>query len=616
MPIRRLPPLLVSQIAAGEVVERPASVVKELVENAFDARATSIEIEIEGGGRDLIRIRDDGVGMPPEDLPLAVAAHATSKIHEVEDLESIQTMGFRGEALASIRSVARLSLTSRTNDQEEGWQLEASGDEFSEAVPVAAPVGTTIEVRTLFFNTPARRRFLKSERAETTRISEQVRTLALSRPGVAITLRSDGRTLLDFPRVDSPADRVAIVLGEASKDSLLEVHGEAGSVSEPASYISVWGLVGRPETSRPTQRQQRFLVNGRTFTDRSLAHALKEAFRGLIEPGKFPVAALFLEVDPRTVDVNVHPAKTEVRFRDSRPLFALIKRSIEAALSGEDLIPSIPLTSLSPEPEAHVQDTLPSQVSLPGSSRPTRSPGQSAAGSYSRGPQGRTSAGFDYAEAKSVLESSSLAQTPMPRVRESQDVLQIHSSFLVSQDEDGLVIIDQHALHERVMFEKLKARMEAGPLQSQHLTTPAMVALDPESVGVVEALGPLLEQLGLDVRPAGVRSVGIHAFPTLLFERKVDPVAFVEELLERAANGQINHEDHEAALSEVLDMMSCKAAIKAGDRLSDREIAELLQMRDEIDRGSNCPHGRPTHLRIPIEEIERRFGRSPSRNRR
>ena len=394
----------------------------------------------------------------------------------------------------------------------------------------------------------------------------------LQRPGVAISLRSDGRSLLDFPRVDSPADRVAVVLGEASRDTLLEVHGEAGSVSEPASYISVWGLVGRPETARPTQRQQRFLVNGRTFTDRSLAHALKEAFRGLIEPGKFPVAALFLEIDPRTVDVNVHPAKTEVRFREPRPLFALIKRSIEVALSGEDLIPSIELSTPSPPastpahaPSLHGALPLPASPSMPAQRGAPRTP--------TSGAPARGNAGFDFAEARSIMNGPSAAPAPLPRVRESQDVLQIHSSFLVSQDEEGLVIIDQHALHERVMFEKLKARMESGPLQSQHLTTPAMVALDAEAVGVVETLGPLLAQLGLDVRPAGLRSVGIHAFPTLLFERRVDPVSFVEELLERAASGQINHEDHEAALSEVLDMMSCKAAIKDARSSASEKVA-------------------------------------------
>jgi DNA mismatch repair protein MutL len=619
MTIRQLSSLLVSQIAAGEVVQRPSSVVKELVENAFDSGATRIEIDIEGGGRDLVRILDDGEGISRADLPLAVAPHATSKIFELGDLDAIQTMGFRGEALASIASVSRLAITSRTSGNEEGWRIEASGEDVSEATPAASPPGTAIDVRTLFFNTPARRRFLKSDRAETTRVSEQVRSLALSRPGVALKLRSEGRTLLDFPRVDSPAARVAAVLGEESEATLLEVHGEAGDVSEPSTYISVWGLVGRPETARPTQRQQRFVINGRTFIDRSLSHALKEAFRGLIEPGKFPVAALFLEVDPRTVDVNVHPAKTEVRFRESRPLFALIKRSIEQAFVGEDLMPSIVFPQTIRDAKAETTPGFQAPATFPGTASPSShgaSPGMNFSPTFRGWPTPGASASLGTDGAESAMEPNSFGATPLPQIRESQDVLQVHSSFLVTQDQEGLVVIDQHALHERVMFEKLKARIESGSLQSQQLTTPAMASMDPEVVAAIESLAPLLEQLGMDVRPAGLRSVAIHAFPTLLFERKVDPVTFVEEILERAAGGEINHEDREAALSEVLDMMSCKAAIKAGDRLSAREITELLEMRDRIDRGSNCPHGRPTHLRIPIEEIERRFGRSPSRNRR
>ena len=335
------------------------------------------------------------------------------------------------------------------------------------------------------------------------------------------------------------------------------------------------------------------------------------------------MAALFLEVDPRTVDVNVHPAKTEVRFRESRPLFSLIKRSIEQAFAGEDLMPSIafPQTTRDAEPETTRGFQAPAP--FPATASPSSDRASSGVnfsptfrGLPTPGAPPDASAGVGTDGTASPMEPNSFGATPLPQVRESQDVLQVHSSFLVTQDEEGLVVIDQHALHERVMFEKLKARIESGSLQSQQLTTPAMMSMDPEVVAVIESLAPLLEQLGMDVRPAGLRSVAIHAFPTLLFERKVDPVTFVEEILERAAGGEINHEDREAALSEVMDMMSCKAAIKAGDRLSAREITELLEMRDRIDRGSNCPHGRPTHLRIPIEEIERRFGRSPSRNRR
>ena len=612
MPIRQLSPLLVSQIAAGEVVERPASIAKELLENTFDAGATRVEIDLEGGGRDLFKISDDGSGIPREDLPLAVAPHATSKIVDLTDLESVSTMGFRGEALASIAAVSRLSITSRAAGCDEAWRMDVEGDSIGDPEPVAAPSGTTIEVRTLFFNTPARRRFLKSERAETARISEVVRTLAISRPGVAIRLRSEGRVLLDLPKEDDPARRIAAVLGEENGSDLVPVHGEIGDPSEPSTFSTVWGLVGRPQTARPTARQQRFILNGRTIEDRSLSHAIKEAFRGLIEPGRHPVAALFIEVDPRTIDVNVHPAKTEIRFRESRSLFSLIRRSIQEALSGEDLVPSISY------PETPAQSTPPAESGRTFAAEPRTPsvPGISSAGKAARG--GSWAPGFDLANTQAFLNEDiaaarvgTEAAAPLPRLLQSDDVLQLHSSFLVTQDSEGLVVIDQHALHERVMFEKLKSRVEAGDLQSQQLTAPVIVAVDPEAVASVETLEPLLTRLGMDLRPAGPRGVGIHAFPTLLFERSVEPGPFVEELLEHAASGEIGADDVEAALSEVLDMMSCKAAIKAGDRLSALEISELLEMRSQIDRGSNCPHGRPTHLRIPIAEIERRFGRTP-----
>ena len=576
MPIRELTPLIINQIAAGEVVERPASVVKELIENAFDAGATRIEIDLEGGGRDRIRVIDNGSGISAEELHLAVAPHATSKIVDLDDLEAVLTMGFRGEALASIASVSRLALTSRVKDDDEGWLLEVEGASIAPPRPTAAAVGTTIDVKTLFFNTPARRRFLKSERAETARVSETVRTLALSRPGVAMTLRSEGRVLVDLASEDDPARRVAAVLGETN---LLSVHGEVGLVSEPMTYASIWGLIGKPEVARPTSRGQRIVLNGRSIVDRSLSHAIKEAFRGLIEPGKHPVAALFLDVDPRTVDVNVHPAKTEIRFRESRALFSLIKRSIEQALHETDVTP----------------DLAPTRVDAPVFAGTRREPARKS-----------WSPGFDFAEAEAVL----------PQIRRADEVLQVHGTFLVTQDETGLIVIDQHALHERVMFEKLKNRVEAGTLESQHLATPSFVEVDPLAVAAIESLAPLLERLGIDARPAGPRSVAVHAFPSLLFARKVDPVEFIEDLLERAAAGTIGPADSEAALSEVLDMMSCKAAIKAGDRLSQQEIGELLEQRDAIDRGSSCPHGRPTHLRIPIDELERRFGRSPAGNRR
>ena len=601
MRIRRLSPALVNQIAAGEVVERPASVVKELVENAFDADAERIEIEIAGGGRDLIRVSDDGRGIDPDDLPLAVESHATSKVVEAADLESIVTMGFRGEALASIAAVGRFSIESRVAGREEAWRLEVVDAAPGEPHPVAGPVGTRVEVRHLFESIPARRRFLKTESAESARVAEVVRTLALTRPGVAFRLVSGGRVLLDLPRVEDPTRRILGVMGEELEGRVVQIHGEIGDAADD-TLVTCWGLVGVPETARPTSRHQRFVLNGRAIADRSLSHALKEGFRGLVEPGRHPIGVVHLELSPTRVDVNVHPAKTEVRFRDARPLHGLVRQAVRSALVEADLVRDIPLAA-PPSPE----------------------PATSAGGWTSGGGGGSTSSRTTFSGATPSVTafreamSTPLAPVPAPSVSDevlptlvgADAVLQVHESFLVTQDAEGLVVIDQHALHERVMFDHLSRRIAQGPLESQRQLVPEAFDADPGQVEAIETVRPLLEKLGIEAEAAGPRSIAVHAFPSLLVSRRVEAAPFVSELLERAAAGDLDAADEEAALSEVLDMMSCKAAVKAGDRLRPREIAELLEMRDRIDRGASCPHGRPTHLRIPIEELERRFGRSP-----
>lgn len=596
-----------NQIAAGEVVERPASVVKELMENAFDAGATRIEIEIAGGGRDLIRVADDGGGIPVEELPLAVESHATSKIESAADLEAVATMGFRGEALASIASVSRFSIESRVAGADEAWRIEVVDGVATPPAPVAGPVGTRIEVRNLFHAVPARRRFLKSETAESARIAEIVRLLALARPGIGLRLVSNGRALVDLPATDDPRRRIVGVLGAEMDGRLLEVRGEIGAPDD-GTLVGLWGLIGLPETARPTSRHQRFFLNGRAINDRSLSHALKEGFRGLIEPGRHPVGVLHLDMAPARVDVNVHPAKTEVRFRDARPLHGLVRRAVRETLESADLvrdigIPETPETREEPTPPIVETRSMPTAPSTAGAGRERTS-------GFGR----PSSPGLDLQRARAAMEDVPLNSTAvevLPTLVGRDAVLQVHQSFLVTQDAEGLVIIDQHALHERVMFEQLHERFSEGPLESQRQLVPVVFDAEPTSIAALETLAPLLERLGIDAVAAGPRGIAIHAFPSLLIHRRVEPAPFLAELLDRAADGQVDHEDHEAALSEVLDVMSCKAAVKAGDRLGEREIAELLAMRDRIDRDGSCPHGRPTHLRIPIAEIERRFGRSP-----
>ncbi|MBM4112654.1 MAG: DNA mismatch repair endonuclease MutL, partial [Phycisphaerae bacterium] len=338
MPIRRLPPELVNQIAAGEVVERPASVVKELVENSIDAGATRISVRVEGGGRDLIEVIDDGSGIPAGELELAVASHATSKISGSDDLAKIATMGFRGEALASIGSVARLEIVSRTAQAGEAAKIEVTGGEISGPMPAAAPAGTSVRVRTLFFNVPARRRFLKSEPAEAGRVTEVMEAIAAANPSIRFRLESGGRKVLDLDAAESPRSRVEALLGRDLAPELLEISHEAAL--EGAGRIGVWGVVARPSASKASGRHQRLYVNGRPITDRSLLHAVKEAFRGVIDPQRYPVAVLQIEIDPAEVDVNVHPAKSEVRFRQPAAVHSFLLRAVRGALRAADLVPA------------------------------------------------------------------------------------------------------------------------------------------------------------------------------------------------------------------------------------------------------------------------------------
>ncbi len=609
MRIQKLDPTLINQIAAGEVVERPASVVKELVENAFDADATRIEVELQGGGRDLIRVSDDGGGIDPEDLPLAVTSHATSKVLRLEDLQAIGTMGFRGEALASIASVGSFRLESRTADHEEAWSIEVAGGIAAEPTPCAGPIGTRVDVGHLFRDVPARRRFLKSEGAEASRVAEVVRNLALTRPQVAMKLVSNGRTLLEFAASDDPRQRVVDVIGREFEDHLVEITGQIGDPAD-GTLASVWGMVGTPEIARPTTKKQRFVLNGRVIVDRSLAHALKEGFRGLLEPSRHPVAVIHVDLDPGRVDVNVHPAKTEVRFREPRPLHGLVRRAVREALESTDLVRDIALKPPEPSDET---STLPGDSVSHRAGSSSRGPGPSTVvPTTSRGGRPDPAAWRDAMRDAPWPEdhADSEAASPLPTVVGRDAVLQIHESFLVTQDSEGLVIIDQHALHERVMFETLQQRIATGPLESQRQLVPVVFDAEPESVSGLETLAPLLERIGIEATASGPRGIAIHAFPSLLLDRKVDPGPFLSELLERHAAGEIDAPDTEAALSDVLDLMSCKAAVKAGDRLRPQEIAALLDMRSRIDRGASCPHGRPTHLRIPIPELERRFGRS------
>ena len=656
-PIRALPALLVNQIAAGEVVDRPASVVKELVENSIDAGAGRITLELEQGGIELIRVTDDGAGIPADELGLAVAPHATSKISQAEDLDRIATMGFRGEALASIASVARLSIRSRFRAEPAASQLDVEGDRIDPVRPASGPIGTCVSVRNLFFNTPARRKFLRTSATEQGHCLDTLSAIAIAHPAVGFLASCDGRVVFDVPTGQGPRDRALAVLGKELSGQLLEV---AADRFDDARGLTLWGLVGRPEIARATAKSQYLFLNGRTIRDKTVQHAVREAYRGLIEPGRYPTAVVMIEMDPGAVDVNVHPAKAEVRFRDQSLVHGVILRAVRDALRAADLTPMVTGENATGQQHAAGWELRASvganSTPMFGSGlapAPTGAPishaqaGPEALVEYLKRPfaQSRPHEPFDYEAIRSAVRGAGDApnlppsggQTPgsptfppgtaaapaapsedpslvdPPRPKDS--LLQVHNSYVVTQDETGLLIVDQHALHERVMFEALLTRVTGregqpgSPLESQRLLVPAVVKLGRAQVNRHEQLRPLLDRIGIAIEPLTPESIGVHAFPTFLFDRGVDPVDFITEIFEKA-EAEDFAPGSEAALHEVLDMMACKAAIKAGDRLSDPELRDLLNFRELVERSSNCPHGRPTSIRLTIRELEKRFGRT------
>jgi DNA mismatch repair protein MutL len=617
------------------VIERPASVVKELTENALDAGATHINLTIEEGGAQLIRISDDGIGIPADELTLAVSPHATSKITAADELEAIGTLGFRGEALASIASISRLRITSRpTTEQgiaEAAAVLEVEGDQVTGPTPASGKPGTVIEVRDLFFNTPARRKFMRSPASEFGHINDTLARIAMVNPDCGFTLTHNGRTVRDLPRNQSRRERCIDLLGKDLEEGLLEFdhHDDPSRGSAHA-----WGLAGMPSLARATSKFQHVCINGRPIKDRNLMHAIKEAYRGLMPPDKFPMVVLFIDLDPSQVDVNVHPQKAEVRFRHPSHVHGLVLTALRQRLLGADLTPA-----------ASFRPSIPQLGSTDGgvqTAPPIRSTDEFVDYFKTMDPKQK---GFVYQEVKEQLkqemaeevaeEDDELEQQLLSRqatvqeeadsrapIPESLNILQVHNSYVVTQDEQGLIIIDQHALHERVMFEELRKRIleDKSSLESQRLLMPEVVSADDARQARLDDLQPLLTRLGIEADPIGPGQVAVHAFPSLLFSRNVRVGPFMDELLDKAEAGAFDKLElgggtdqqlpEEAALHEVLDMMSCKAAIKAGDKMSEQELSALLAKRDQIERSSNCPHGRPTTLRLTLKDLERQFGRS------
>jgi DNA mismatch repair protein MutL len=634
-PIRQLPQSLINKIAAGEVIERPASVVKELMENSVDAGAARIDVSIEAGGVELIRVSDNGCGIPGDELPLAVASHATSKIATAEDLFRVGTLGFRGEALASIGEVSRLVLRSRAPGAPGGAELEVVGGQASPATPCGCPPGTTIEVGNLFFNTPVRRKFLRATATELGHVSEAFLRIALALPQIHLTLRHNDRTIFDLPATSDWLQRIAAALGRLLAEQLIWVQSADGPVR-------LAGYVAHPSESRSNNRSQYLFLNGRHIRDRSLQHALGEAYRGLLMTGRFPVALLSLTMPPEQVDVNVHPTKLEVRFQNSGQLYSQLLATLRTKFLATDLTARIqtpaeadPAAALDSQQAVRVRQqvvdwakgAIQSWGSDAGVSALPAAPmvfpprpqpleltrldrsWAPAAGSadedaqpyspWSQQPRLTPAAG------PSAAASPEEALGRQPR-SEPLRALQIHDRYLVTENEEGVVVIDQHALHERILYEQLRQRVAGGAIESQSLLVPEPINLSPSEAAAVLEHREVLAQLGMRVEPFGGDTVLVNSYPAML--TNLNPVDVLHGLLEPLVSGG-KPPDRRDLLDELLHMIACKAAVKAGDRLAAEEIKALLDHRHLVDDSHHCPHGRPTELVFSREELDKQFGR-------
>lgn len=609
--IRQLPPHVVNKIAAGEVVERPASVVKELLENALDAGATRIDVAVEQGGIDLVRVVDNGRGMTADDLPLAVASHATSKLIDDADLFRVRTLGFRGEALASIASISRLTLRSRQADATAGVQLEVHGGQPGEVAPCAASVGTTIEVRDLFFNTPVRRKFLRATQTELGHIGEAFSRMALAYPQIHFTLSHQGRSIHDLPAADTWRQRIAALLGEDLARDMIEVASEDNNVR-------LHGYVGSPAHSRTNARLQYLFLNGRTIRDRSLQHALGEAYRGLLLTGRYPVCCLRIDMPADMVDVNVHPTKLEVRFQDSGRIYSQLLSTLRTKFLTSDLthrLEPVRQDEAVSLPAAHGLQPVStenfwqgSQPQLPGTFAldPPRHPGPLQLNRLDR-PWPQAPVAFEEVappQNGSHTAEFQAAATARPHGRTS--ALQIHNRYLVAESDEGVLVIDQHALHERILYEHLRERAAQGNIESQNLLVPEPVDLSPAEAAAVLEARDTLAKLGLIVEPFGGSTVLVSSYPAML--ANLGPAQLLRDLLELLQTGGKQLEPRDL-LDDVLHMIACKAAIKAGDRLTPEEITALLDQRHLAQDQHHCPHGRPTALLFTREELDRQFMR-------
>ena len=612
MAIKQLPSHLINQIAAGEVVERPASVVKELLENALDAGATQIDLEIEQGGSKRIRIRDNGCGIPKEELSLALSRHATSKISSLDDLEHVRSLGFRGEALPSIASVSRLSISSKSNESKSAWKLAGNGgDDFEDPEPTSHPQGTTIDVRDLFFNVPARRKFLKTEKTEFRHLEDVVKKIALSRFKTAISLKHGSKTVLHLQAANdrtSSERRVAEIFGPAFMEQSLYIEYEAAE-------LKLWGWVGLPTFSRSQADLQYFYVNERMIRDRIVTHAVRQAYQDVLYHGRHPAYLLFLELDPDKVDVNAHPTKHEVRFREARLVHDFLYRTLHKALA--DIRPSDNITSntteSSTDTDSQQQSSYPFQNTQANLSIPVREQMAAYQQLHQAPPSKQSNPFIASIPSGAGFSTNSLAvQTEQTAEKTGEipplgfAIAQIHRIFILAENAQGLIVVDMHAAHERITYEYLKTSMADDNIRSQPLLVPNSLAVSKKEADCAIEHNDVSTRLGFSIDRLAPEKLVIRAVPTLL--KSSDTANLVRDVLaDLIQHG--SSERIQQAMNEILSTMACHSSVRANHKLSIPEMNALLRDMERTERSGQCNHGRPTWTQLTIDQLDKLFMR-------
>ncbi len=594
--IQLLPDLLINQIAAGEVIERPASALKELLENSLDAGATEIAVQLEGGGIKLLRVRDNGGGIAPDELPFALMRHATSKIVTLDDLQRVASMGFRGEALASMASVAQVTLTSRNADAPHAWQIQAVDGTQSDATPAAHAHGTSVEMRELYFNTPARRKFLKSEGTEFAYCEEAFKRIALSRPDVAFSLQHNNRVVWQLPS-QTLQQRISALLGDEFAQS-------AVAVDRQAANLRLYGMASLPAYSRATRDAQYFFVNGRFVRDKVLAHAVRQAYQDILHHQRHPAFVLFLDMPPEQVDVNVHPAKSEVRFRESQSIHQFVFHTLHQALS----------TPIAESNAATAASGQTAERNLTGN----------APASYFQQhkiPLGAAQQEAAYrlweVQTKGEIQETSnseltplLPLTPSPFTQDEAPLgyalAQLSGIYILAQNEQGLIVVDMHAAHERIVYERLKTALDQQQMPTQPLLIPVSFAADALDVATAEEEQEALAQLGFDIAPLSPTTLAVRSMPAMLKQGHAEEVArdVLHELREYGASRALTERRN-----ELLATLACHSAVRANQQLSIPEMNGILREMERTERSGQCNHGRPTWFQISLAELDTMFMR-------